>query len=265
MYDKYLLFIVDEEKRKMAIDVLKSQWDPIKYPTDEEIERMLLQGFIAENMTHDYNVGNCILLDFPLTFIANILEKFVKNPYAYAWNSDEEIAKLIYHLWPKYIDQSDNKISECLQTLKSKMLEFRTLDTYEKICDAARKNTPHLSPARYYNWHIFAFFSLLGDDGILILMNVIKQYYDDAQDMLMFGLAQYNPQIFLPTFSEILEYWHKNQNISFSTGTGMITELKNVIKEYNRQGVNVYKNDKIKGILEHYKIFEKDVLADLIN
>lgn len=268
MYNRYLSFINNEENVSNAKKVLDDQWKPYRDPTEREIKDMLFQNFINEHATRDYNFDNCILLDFPLEFVADLLDYFIPDPYALSWGPTEELAKMIFHLWTKYMNReyndkdnkTDKRIRNSLQQIKDKLLEFKELDTYDKIVERSKEVNPKNFCHRYYNWHLLAFIPLLGEESMPILMNVTKQRYNDAQDMLILGLAQFEPEGFLSNLADILEYWDKNDNISFCSATGMIAELKMLIKEYHRKGVNVYRNDRIKEILDYHEIFEDDII-----
>ncbi len=272
MYNEFLSFVANKDNHEMVKECYEGWNGNKKTFTDEDIKHYLFIKFVSNNRKRDYDIDNCILLDFPLPFIVNILEKFVLDPYAYAldaetWDTNEEIARLIYHLWPKYMNQSwknynrtfpHGRIFICLYSIKENLLEFKKLDTDAKRVERTLQKRQFRRP--YYYWHILGFIPLLGNDGIPILMNVIKQRYDDAQDMLMFALAQYDPKSFLPHLAYILDYWNTHGNIQFESGTGMIYELKMLIRKYHKQGVNVYDNPTIKEILENNMLFEKNII-----
>lgn len=274
MYQQYLVFIADEKNQKAAREQFDSQYGQyLGKPTQDQLDDILLKSFIDEErdkaykkekedgQSYRYDIDHCILLDFPKSVIAPILEKFVASPYNYAFSGDEEIVKLIYNLWPDYMDQSwqsydqtfpHNKIFNALLDIKEALYEFQTLDTKEKLYEKCKEK--HQA---FYNWHLLAFFPLLGEEGLPILMHMTKQRYNNAQDLLMFGLAQYEPKTFLPYLTEIFSFWHTNDNICFETSTGMIGQLEDLIKKYNKQGVNVYETDKIREILESNDVYEK--------
>ena len=267
-YGKYLSFIANDENRERAIEEIKYYRNmrncDVVEPNEKEISDVLFRLFIMDESEKDdverrYDVDHCVLLDFPLNFVADILERFVNDPYAFAFCAEEQIAKLVYNLWPNYMSQTwkdydktypHNKIFNCLHDIEECLYEFEKLDTMDKF----RKRAVEMGQNGYYNWHILGFYPLLGDKGVPSFMNVIKRRYDDAQDMIMFSLSQYEPKTFIHHFKYILEYWNEHQNIQFETGTGMIGELKDVIKKYYRKGVNVYDDEDIKHILEQNNV-----------
>ncbi len=265
MFHKYLLFAEDKKNREKIIEELPNKC------SEQDIQHALFCAFLSDNRKEDYDIDNCILLDFPLSFVARILNKFVLDEYSYAWGGDEEIAKLVYHLWPKYMKNQTwknynktfphNIIFNCLYSIRESLLEFDKINSCEDFNELRRKK----NTCRYYNWHMFAFFPLLEDRGIPILLKVIELPYNDAQEMLMFGLAQYDPRTFLPHFEKILDHWQKNTMksgdcqsnnfIHFESGTGIYRELEMIVKKYEKDfGVKVYENEKIKNILEYYEI-----------
>ena len=100
MYREYLSFSKDGKNREETISRIKNSWgcspDNI---SEEKIQNGMFCDFVMENKTRNYNIKECSLLDFPLTFLSKIIEKFVEDPYVYAWGVDEEIAKPIFNLW----------------------------------------------------------------------------------------------------------------------------------------------------------------------
>ena len=287
MYKEFLEFS-QKNKNTTAkkIRAQKVEWYGDGIVTEDEIQHRLFCDFVIENKKQDYNISNCILLDFPLGYVSKVISKFVEDSYAYAWGVDDEIAKLIYHLWPKYMGDIPStapqntaprwreyirtfpysSIFNSLYTIKENLAEFKNTDFIDSLLKLIEMKKVE---GRYCGWHLFAFLPLIGDKNHEILMNVIKFRYDDAQNMLMFGLAQYDPRTFLDTFQNILEFWHeKHVNpeessigsgriayIGFEHGTGMMGELSMIIKKYKEiDGVDVYESEAIKNILEYHEV-----------
>ncbi|AYV82091.1 MAG: putative orfan [Homavirus sp.] len=194
-----------------------------------------------------FEIDSCIIKDFPLHEQCMLISRFIPSAYRYTYGAREEIVKLIYLLWNTYmLDQSgntiehkdyngsnelDNLIFESLHTLKTELLSMRTL-TADKVWVIEKGG-------EYYNWHLLGCIPLLGDDGLPILRNVITLPYEDAQDLLMFGLYQYEPNAFYQELKNILLYWHTHQNIPFESGTGMLYQLAIIIHKYQLNNLDL--------------------------
>jgi hypothetical protein len=208
-----------------------------------------------EKIKYEYNFEpeTSLLKYFPLTKQAEILNRFVGHAYRYAWGPDLEIGKLVYLLWNNY-DLRDykskpkvyphNDIYEALYTIKSELKTMKDLDNEKQR--ALYSKFPEKSG--FYNWHLLGFLPLLDDDGLIILRNIIKQCYSNAQDMLMFGLYQYDPKSFYLELKSIMLYWHTNNNIQFSSGTGIIGQLDLIVKKYKEHSIDVENDPDLKCI-----------------
>ncbi len=89
---------------------------------------------------------------------------------------------------------------------------------------------------RYHFWHGLGFYALMGDEvaclssspaedhkGVEMLEEASHLHYNDAQDMMMFGILQYEPAKLLPVLRRILTHWEREGNIEMvSSGTGAL-------------------------------------------
>ena len=177
-YNNYLSFITDNNNKEKAREEFKCMWEPyLGKPTQDQLDDILLKDFLEEErekayikeekegISHRYDIDHCVLLDFPLAVIAPILEKFVSSPYNYTFSGDEQIVKLIYNLWPQYMNQNwknydqtypHNKIFNSLQDIKEALLEFKKLDTQEKLHEKCKEKKTMLLQLAPFGFFPFA-------------------------------------------------------------------------------------------------------------
>jgi len=240
-----------------------------------ELEDCLLNLFISylndeieeqSDKSTDLNyleINNCILKDFPLEEQCKFISRFVPNAYRYSCDTDHEIIRLVYLLWDNYMHVSyenrlktypHNEIYESLYSIKQELRSMKDMD-YKKQMDLGEK---YPNKSSYYNWHLLGFLPLLGDKGLPILRNIIKQRYSDAEDMLLFGIYHYNPKEFNGELKSILLHWYKHKNIDFSSATGMLFSLALIINKYNNAGIDLINDPILK------QIFHGDKYAEYI-
>ena len=259
MYDTYLENLESAEYKDFALYNLEMMRRDD--PSEEEIKLGILNIFLYENDDSTYEIATCDLLEFPLEKKAYIIEKFIDFANFHL-ESQRQICKLIYTMWPKYM-KSDSKLKDesevhmsiykSFNTIKTKLMDFKEIDTADDYRTFCRTNK-----SGYLHCHLLALLPLL-EEGIDILMKVITFPYEDAQDGIMFGISQYDPKKFLPKYREILKFFHSyyDQNykndigvsnqLHIETGTGMVADINRINKEYYRKGVNVYEDE---GILD---------------
>ena len=70
MYKEFLEFS-QKNKNTTAkkIRAQKVEWYGDGIVTEDEIQHRLFCDFVIENKKQDYNISNCILLDFPLGYV----------------------------------------------------------------------------------------------------------------------------------------------------------------------------------------------------
>jgi len=49
--------------------------------------------------------------------------------------------------------------------------------------------------------------------------------YDDGQEMLIFGLSQFDPVKYLLMLGEVFRYWYTTDKMEICTGTGMVGDI----------------------------------------
>jgi hypothetical protein len=266
-YDQWLRFKKDEDNinhvknrvlMELTVDDL-SLYDLEKEPYKTKLVNTLFNRFCKIYSIPGNDVYDCILLNFPLSTITPFLEQFARNPYNIKLNGCKELTKLIYHLWPKYMGQNwfdynkhypHGDVFEILQSIKIKLerLEKVTSEQYGKLLGS-----------RYYAWSLLGCIPLL-KNGENIMWNVIKLKYDDAQEMLIFGLSQFDPVRYLPTLGKIFRYWDTHQNIELDdSGTGIVRDIFDLVHHYKKQGIDIYSDPNISDILEnsHNKLLHK--------
>lgn len=202
-----------------------------------------------------YDINNCVTLDFPLIEQCNLIQKYMV-PYTYYHNTPAntlpyDINKLIYRLWPQYITKiygehlrtyPHNSIYEALYTIKEKLKAMSSIDI-----DNAQKYT-------YCNFELLGFIPLIGKKSDEVLMHVIKGYYNDAQEYIMFALQQKNPHTFYQNLKKILIYWNQNDRIGYSSGsTGMKWEVQALLDEYKKAGYNLLEDPDLSFLKEDFE------------
>ena len=232
----------------LNIEEAKEYLKKTKFPYN--VNSYLLSEFYQTlNREKNFEINDCIFVDFPLKEKAQIIDNFVSNPYLNPHPIIPEIVKLIYYIWP-----------ECMTDVRYSKQHLNTLNPYSKIIFEnlysikaklkAMKHTTaatqYMSGEAYLNWHLLGFLPLLGDQGIDIMHNVSKLNYEDAQDMLMFGLYQYEPKYFYNDLKKIFMYWHENQNIQLGSGTGIIGQLQYLITKYKKHNIDILKDPDLK-------------------
>lgn len=206
---------------------------------------ILLNEYINDvcfNRELKFDLENLILRDFPLDMLIEIIKIFIYDPYAFGYDGNYEISKIIYVLWlsdnpnsyficDDFFDLSivsddiRKELKWCFDTITRKLNTLKKLSK-EELFEKRRKYYS------YYNFHILAFIPLISVIDHSILNYAYKLDYDDAQDLLMFALYQYNPDDFRSKLIEILKYWLENNNICFQQGTGMTGQLKIILEKY---------------------------------
>lgn len=249
MYQEYLLY----KKNPKNIEICKAMCsESMSLEKRKELIEVKMLELFADEQEIDYD-GQTIFHDFPLKEKLNILEHFVDDQYAFFRNSVIEILKLIYDMWDDYKDFNwrkhnrsypHNNFAQCFYACKQMMREMRGMDNerYLKLCKRNHRG--------YYNWHIMGLFPLLGDEGMQILQDVIKLPYDNAQDYMMFSIYKFSSPEFLPCLRYIFSYWNKHRNIKiYSSGTGMVGQIRRVIAKYRTLEINLYDDPVIGPVL----------------
>ena len=261
MYQSWVKFCDSKENIEKAKQIMNRSYG---YQNDN-IEDIMLRGWVSEENpceAGDFEIDTCMLSDFPLHLQAKMISEFITDEYKYSWGVDYEITKLIYKLWYKYmLDSNRNPIRykdhnksneyhklifESLYTLKYQLKEMKDLD-YEMIGKLREK---YPNKGRYYNWHLLGCLPLLGETGLQILRSVCQLHYNDADELLLFGLYQYNPKEFYPELKKILLYWYENQNIEYSISTGMLFRFKRIVKKYKKYGIDMVHDPDLSNIFQ---------------
>lgn len=258
-YDQWLLYKTDVsnirnindtvlwylERDNLTLDDLEIE------PYKTKVINALFSEFCTIHGIPGHDINDCILLNFPLGEVVPFLEQFTRDSYNIGLDGCIQLTKLIYHLWPKYMGQkwfNNNKhyphgdVFEILQSIKIKLkrLEKVTIDEYAQQLGS-----------NYYAWALLGCIPLL-KNGENIMWNVIKLRYDDAQEMLIFGLSQFDPVKYLPTLGKIFRYWTTNMNIDPDcSGTGIVRDIFDLVQHYKKRGVDIYLDPEISDIFEN--------------
>jgi hypothetical protein len=117
-----------------------------------------------------------------------------------------------------------------------------------------RVGTRYIS--RYIYWTYFALYPLL-DNGFELLKKVSTFNYDDAQDGIMFAMYQIDPFKNFDVVFDILKYWDEHHNIWFSSGTGMLGQLRLILEKYDKINFNYKKIDDFMSLLIRQKVIDE--------
>lgn len=257
-YQKFLNYKENLENIEEVEDNWKNSWNKRSDElTEDELEKGLLEGFIEKNKSDGWDIEDCILVDFPLETQITILQNFVNDEYYYAFSGAEyEIGKLIYLQWEKFIttesaNPNHKKMRAVFESIIQKLEILYTCgDSMDKFHNLIRENNLKTYPY----WNLLGFYSLLGEKGIDMIKKVSTLRYDDAQDMLMFGIYQFDPNSFLEHLRWILKYWDENENIEFESGTGMMYELCEIVNKYDIYGIKLFEDKIIGPILKKHEL-----------
>ena len=233
MYQKYL----EHRNNTELISNLKKE-------INDNDDILILNYVIHPQGNKNFDIEKCVLTDFPKPMYITFLKKFIdfgENLH----HVFQEYCKLIYILWPQYDvkyenkpkNYPDNEIYELMYTIKYQLKNLIVL---------LEKKT-----YRYQYWHYFALLPLL-ENGLETLIQISKLYYDDAQHGIMFALYQIDPNLNFNVICSIFDYWDKNKNIWFETGTGMIGALRMILAKYDRIGYKFQENKNFMDILNEY-------------
>lgn len=248
MYSKYL----ELKKNKKEISANHNNIFSKKEDNDDlyVIDRLISSC----NMDDSCNLNQWIFFDFPESEYIFLLEKFIDSGES-LHHVYPEYCKLIYHLWPKYMDlphkdkpktYPKNQIYELLYTIKTQLKII-----HEQIPNMPFRNS---RGTRYAFWHYFALYPLLEDEGFEMLKIVSTFRYDDAQDGIMFALYQIDPFTNFDVVGDILKYWDEHENIRFCFGTGMIPQLESILEKYDKIKFDYRSNKKFTQLLTKHNI-----------
>ena len=249
MYSQYL------ELKKNKDEILKNYTtDHHPYEKDENIH--LIHYLITQNEFNyvNYDINRWIFSDFPEHEYIFLLNKFIDSCET-LHRVYPEYCKMIYHLWPKFMNVNykdkpknypHNEIYELLFTIKT---ELKIIP--EKIKNMYKNNIRQRG-TRYMFWPYFALYPLL-DNGFELLKTVSTFDYDDAQDGIMFAMYQINPFKNFDVVFDILKYWDEHRNIYFSSGTGMLFQLRLILEKYDALQFNYKKNNDFMSLLIRQK------------
>ena len=238
-------------------------------PSDQELSQGLFNSFADKYSPGTCTIHDCLLVDFPKELQLEMVTTYVGDAYAYYCHCDVEICKLIYYLWrPRMVERVvEDEFNPLFEEITASLMEFENVNTVQEYADKVG------SGSKYYKFHLFAFFPLLGTAGYKALWNAVRLPYSDAQDLLLFGFSQYDPHKFKTLFVKILEYWDSTYNMARpnvgrplacfislkDSGTGIRGQLLDVLKIYKKKGVNLWENKTVKRLLEKNGIEKKSL------
>jgi hypothetical protein len=213
-------YLCDHESMMHHIGSVVQRTDP-KFAI--ALENQLLNRWLQTHYKSQYH-GAFFDLDFinirefPLEYLADHIGRFTANCNYASWELlSHEIIKIIYKLWPVYMNSGAltkiamNKYPH--DAVRGAFVEIaHRLHSFRKYPLNELRLQYH---AMYPHWNLFAFIPLL-PDGLEILHMVCKLPYDDFRDNLMIGLICYDPADILDDLKDIIVYWDQN-NISIQS------------------------------------------------
>jgi len=276
MFDTFYEIINDAQK----CDVISKS---VMFPDNVSIETKIINTIFMEFNTkcamftfdessdennrkdNNWNIDDCIFNDFPKKYYIIFLSDFIAYGETFH-HVFSEYCKLVYILWKKYIDadktvpnndlldNDDKSIIDILHEINILLHDIGSVNNEHEI----RNLENVFGGTRYAFWHMFGLFPLLKDKGISYLTKIATFHYDDAQDSIMFGIHQLNPFKYFDNVVDIFEFWNVNQNISFSTGTGMLKEISMILDNYVHIGFDYKKNVNFMNILQNICLYYND-------
>ena len=226
----------------------------------DELRCDKLREFSNKYSKDTYEIEDGIFNDFPSRYQIKLLERFIEEEIVYE-NYSEDIVKMVYYLWPKYVKEGytwrehsrrypDVYFYNIFNTIREILRKFHkiTVDNFGE----ERIERNKIGKSSYPYFTMLGFLPLLGDEGVELLGKIKYLHYDDAQDFLMFGLCHFSKED-IGSVYDVLYYWWKNGNINLDCDdTGAKSECKKVIMHNQKRGIDYRKDERIKEIMEDF-------------
>ena len=266
MYAKYLQYSKKTKCIETAQKVV-NYYNTYSF-NNYSVKNVLLSMFVDKNANHDsWDPSTCILRDFPFEMQVDMINNYISKSEDNEQPSIDcyEVCKLVYNLWN--CKESDKKLNDCCNNIIIPRLDRFLTHTADELQDIPREYCS--GSAWYYGYYILGFIPLLKNEGLDVIDIVYKMRYDDGQDLLTFGLYQYEPSKFYNKLKEILIYWYNNKNISYCGGTGILRQLKRIVNKYKDLGYDLLEDPDLpflKKYLENVSVnHDRDPLYSWIN
>lgn len=194
-----------------------------------------------------FDINSCILIHLPLAEQIKSLKMFIDHGET-LFSAAVDISKLIYILWPRYhvpyqsrpLSYPHAEIYQLMFTIHQQLKDFAKT-SHEQYFDF-KKGT------KFVFWHLCGLYPLL-ENGAEMLVKICQKEYDDAQDMMMFGIYQLNPFTHMVYVKEIFKHWKKAKNIDlYDTSTGCRQQLDLILGKYRFLEYEI--DDELKEILQ---------------
>lgn len=218
---------------------------------------MFISSCAKDDIIHEYldswDINHSIMIHFPVSFQLEMIQNFIdagESQHGYYVES----LKLIYLYWNKYgnLKYKDkpshypsSQFFEQIYILRYIMREFAN-DKYNPQFGYNRAYTS------YVLWHMLGLYPLLENGKDIIMNKLISLPYNDAQDSLMFGLYQLDPNKFKNELKQILLFWDDDNSpgrcVQFCSSTGMLSQLQMIFTKYKAHGIDV-ENDEVFGMI----------------
>jgi hypothetical protein len=212
---------LEEEFKNFVYDKDILSWNTLITPDEAKIYAFICEKY--ENIPDDkvWELDSCVLIHLPISEQKRALDMFIRVGES-LYSTVDDISKLIYILWNKR-----NGFEEELSVIENQLKDFAYTYT-----DTDRRNG-----TRFVYWNICGLYPLLGEEGKEMLVTVSKRRYNDAQDMMMFGIYHLNPVIDISYVKRIFRGWNETRNVDLGGGgTGIDCELKLILAKYTLFG-----------------------------
>lgn len=234
---------------------------------------------IDEDKFHDLNFN--IIRIFPKELVLEwISQDFDGRNICYHSCLHIEVVKYIYYIWNDYVELSeedlsypDKELCHEIHRIKNHLIETANMDPKEYYDILENKSNPRYNQKKnyiYYTWWLYVYYPLLDNFEELILKLINFVYLSDAQDMLLYGIYQIEPQklsIFIKKF--MLTLWQQdedrcNQHAAryftiycrpcfclWDSATGAWTEMIRILKKLYDNGYDLLSDPELEKIFQY--------------
>jgi hypothetical protein len=255
MFQRYSHYLENVENRNEAAEQVRAD-DAFVVSTEEDakalVDRELTIRFVDDNAVESFFIADCIFADFPLAAQLKLLEPWVDDEYYWGPGQIQfEVIKLAHLLWPKYMQNykwrnpprvfPHAEIFRILESAASHLQKLSVVKTDEEVMEYARQQIRlHRIGGAYPCFHLFGILPLL-DDGLQLFEQFALLRYNNAQDCLLFALAQFDmsKSNCLAVVRRVMQAWDSEQvSIRLESGTGILGQLRMVLLVWQSKGFN---------------------------
>eukprot|EP01130_Rhizamoeba_saxonica_P001482 TRINITY_DN11340_c0_g1_i1.p1 TRINITY_DN11340_c0_g1~~TRINITY_DN11340_c0_g1_i1.p1 ORF type:complete len:292 (-),score=40.25 TRINITY_DN11340_c0_g1_i1:13-888(-) len=212
-------------------------------PEFQHQKRQIVGEYQFDDDTYNYNIATGIYNHYDYdTFQPHLLSWFHSKGYGYP---NEEMAK--------YIMTHQENCKELIRRIKEVIEHFYLHPKASDNAGVDRKAT-------YSHWHLMFIFCLYGPEDIDFAIEMLheiacKRYYSDAQELFVFGFAQFEHEMFCKHLKKIILIWDKRMSWS---GTGLSYNMELLLQVYWKVGVyDIFLDEEVLKVLDGHEIVWK--------